>query len=63
MGHLDHEALKGFAGIYIWWRTPDEAVAMPQRVVAQVMNIGDYDDVRVLAHQVGGNNEAAAKTR
>lgn len=26
---------------------------MPVRVVAQVMNIGDYDDVQALAHQVG----------
>jgi hypothetical protein len=42
-----------FAGKYIWWKTPDEAVAMPARLVAQVMNIGDYDDVQALAHQVG----------
>jgi hypothetical protein len=53
MGHLDQEALKRLAGKYIWWKTPDEAVAMPERVVAQVMNIGDYDDVQELAHQVG----------
>ncbi len=26
---------------------------MPERVVAQVMNIGDYDDVQILAKQVG----------
>jgi len=26
---------------------------MPQRVIAQVMNIGDYDDVQALAKQVG----------
>lgn len=53
MGQLDQEALKQLAGKYIWWKTPDEAVAMPERVVAQVMNIGDYDDVQVLAHRVG----------
>ncbi|MEI7538186.1 MAG: hypothetical protein WCJ76_13285 [Comamonadaceae bacterium] len=26
---------------------------MPERVIAQVMNIGDYDDVRELSRQVG----------
>jgi hypothetical protein len=53
MGHLDQEALKQLAGKYVWWKTPDEAVAMPGRVVAQVMNIGDYDDILLLARQVG----------
>ncbi len=53
MGQSDQEALKRLAGKYIWWKTPEEAVTMPERVVAQVMNIGDYDDVQVLAHQVG----------
>jgi len=36
--------LKQFAAKYIWWKTPEEAVARPERVIAQVMNIGDYDD-------------------
>lgn len=53
MDPLDQDELKRLAGKYIWWKTPDEAVAMPARVVAQVMNIGDYDDVQALAHQVG----------
>lgn len=30
------EALKPYASKYIWWKTPDDAVAMPQRVIAQV---------------------------
>jgi hypothetical protein len=38
---------------YIWWKSPEEAVAMPERVMAQVMNIGDYGDVQLLANQVG----------
>jgi hypothetical protein len=53
MDPLDLEALKRLAGKYIWWKPPDEAVAMPARVVAQVMNIGDYDVVQALARQVG----------
>jgi hypothetical protein len=38
---------------YVWWKTPDEALLMPERVVAQVMNIGDYDDVQMLVKEVG----------
>jgi hypothetical protein len=47
------ESLKPFASKYIWWKSPDDAVAMPERVIAQVMNIGDYADVQVLVSQVG----------
>ncbi len=46
-------ALKPLAQKYIWWKTPDEALAMPQRVVAQVMNMGDYEDVQAMATLVG----------
>lgn len=53
MTHIDRDQLKALAGKYVWWKTPDEAVTMPQRVIAQVMNIGDYDDVQALARQVG----------
>jgi hypothetical protein len=47
------EILKPFASKYVWWKTPDEAVATPERVIAQVMNIGDYSDVQSLAAQLG----------
>jgi hypothetical protein len=53
MTELDRAALKPFARKYVWWKTPDEAIAMPERVIAQVMNIGDYDDVQAMAKQVG----------
>jgi hypothetical protein len=53
MSRIDPEILKFLAGKYIWWKTPDKAVTMPQRVIAQVMNIGDYADVQALANQVG----------
>ncbi len=53
MTQYDQAALKLLAGKYIWWKTPEQAVAMPERVIAQVMNIGDYADVQALAHQVG----------
>lgn len=47
------DAVNPFAAKYIWWKTPDEASAMPERVIAQVMDIGDYDDVQALAESVG----------
>jgi len=47
------DTLKHLAAKYIWWKTPDDAVEMPERVIAQVMAIGDYDDVQQLAHEVG----------
>lgn len=45
--------LRRLAAKYVWWKTPEEAVEFPQRVIAQVMNIGDYDDLHRLAVQVG----------
>lgn len=52
-GGINQEALKPFARKYVWWKTPDEAVTMPERVIAQVMDIGDYADVQRLVTQVG----------
>lgn len=53
MKPIDSELLKPLARKYIWWKTPEEAVALPERVIAQVMNIGDYDDMQRLAAEVG----------
>lgn len=53
MNPIDREALKPFASKYIWWKSPEEAVRMPERVIAQVMNIGEYCDVQALVSQVG----------
>jgi hypothetical protein len=50
---IDTRALKPFAAKYVWWKTADDAVILPQRVIAQVMNIGDYGDVQRLAAEVG----------
>ena len=53
MIQISQDSLKPLASKYIWWKTPEEAVLMPERVIAQVMNIGDYSDVQSLALQVG----------
>ena len=52
MIEVSPEVLRPFASKYIWWKTPEEALAMPERVVAQVMDIGDYPDVQALVSLV-----------
>lgn len=46
-------ALRPLARRYVWWKSPDEALASPERVIAQVMNLGDQRDVEEMAAQVG----------
>lgn len=41
------------AAKHIWWETPDDAIQFPNRIIAQVMDIGDYDEVLVLIKSVG----------
>lgn len=48
MKPLEQEALRRWATKYVWWKAQDEALEHPDRIVAQMMNIGDYDDVREL---------------
>lgn len=50
---IDREALRPFARKYIWWKTPEEAIASPARVIAQVMDLGDWEDAQALANSVG----------
>ena len=38
--------LLSMADRYIWWKTPEEAVRYPDRVLAQVMDIGTFEDCR-----------------
>lgn len=51
---MEHAALLAeLAAKYLWWLTPGDAAAMPSRVVAQVMYLGDYADAQRLAEAVG----------
>lgn len=43
---LEHLSAK-----YLWWKTPATALQDPDRVVAQVMNLGEWDDVLQLLSQ------------
>jgi hypothetical protein len=40
------DLLRDFAARYIWWR--DEHPPSEDRIIAQVMSIGTYDDIRRL---------------
>jgi hypothetical protein len=37
--------LAGSAQRYIWWETTQCAMAYPQKILAQIMNIGVWDDI------------------
>ncbi|MGA8530240.1 MAG: hypothetical protein WB622_11030, partial [Acidobacteriaceae bacterium] len=43
---IDPELLEKFARKYVWWKTAKEAMAHQDRIVIQVMNLGDYEDVQ-----------------
>lgn len=53
MVSASNKLIKPLAQKYIWWKTPDEAAEQPERVIAQVMNIGDYADMQALCAEVG----------
>lgn len=44
-----------WAGRYIWWKLPEEAMRYPHRILAQVMNMGDYADVQEMVEAFGDN--------
>ena len=45
--------LRDLAGKYIWWKSPADAVSHVERVIAQVMTLGEFDDMERLAAVVG----------
>jgi hypothetical protein len=47
------DALRRFTSKYVWWKTHDEALLYPDRVIAQVMDIGDYDDILLMENLFG----------
>ena len=52
-GHDVSQLLSRWAEHYIWWKTPEEALAYPDRLLAQVMNLGDYADVQLMVEALG----------
>ena len=45
--------LRRWAGKYIWWKTPQEALQQPQRILAQVMALGEYTDAQTMVEVFG----------
>src|SRR5882757_6685888 len=45
--------LEELARQYVWWKPAEEAVLYPERIVAQVMDIGDYEDVQRVSDELG----------
>ncbi len=42
------QLLSYFASKYIWWKTAEEACHFPKRVIAQVMEFGEFEDLSLL---------------
>lgn len=38
------QSLASLARRYLWWKTPEEAAAYPELLMAQIMDIGTWDD-------------------
>ncbi|MBX3749125.1 MAG: hypothetical protein KF897_03465 [Opitutaceae bacterium] len=45
--------LKELAAKHIWWKTPEEAMKYPSRIVAQTMDRGSIDDINALFEAFG----------
>ena len=39
------DLLRDFATRYIWWKTAEDALQYPERILAPVMNLGIYEDL------------------
>ena len=50
---LDPVMARTFARKYLWWMSPEEALRDQGRLVAQVMNLGTFEDVRYLEDRLG----------
>ncbi len=42
----NEETLKGIAAKLIWWQLPEVSLQDTRRLVAQIMNLGAWDDVK-----------------
>ena len=47
------ETLAGFGRKYLWWEPADGHAHSEERIIAQTMNIGTYDDILQLERTVG----------
>lgn len=47
--------LRRFAKKYLWWQSPEDAVRDERRVAAQIMDIGEFDDVAIALRVMGSS--------
>lgn len=61
----DQEAslLAPMAARLIWWQTPEQSLRQPDRVIAQVMELGDFDTVMQLRQALGDRRLASVLQR
>ncbi|WP_338692135.1 MULTISPECIES: hypothetical protein [unclassified Bradyrhizobium] len=50
---LPSDLLEQFRRKYLWWRPVDGRPFSEERVIAQTMNLGTYDDILLLEEAVG----------
>lgn len=50
---LDRRTARRLARKYIWWQSAGQALRDQERLVAQVMNLGTYDDIQLVAGKLG----------
>lgn len=53
------DLLRRLARRYLWWEPVERAVLHPDRVIAQVMSLRDWDDVIAMTDCFGGARLAA----
>ena len=44
LSELQTAFLLEMAKKYIWWKKPEESILHPRRILAQIMNLGVWDD-------------------
>jgi hypothetical protein len=52
---IDDQTWRAIVARYVWWESAVEAEAYPERVLARVMSIGDFEDIENVARQLGGD--------
>lgn len=50
---MSDSLLHRLAARYIWWKTPEDALRYPRRLIAQVMEMGTLEDVQALLSALG----------
>src|ERR1700712_1539931 len=47
------EVIEGFGRKYLWWKAVDGKPFSEDRIIAQTMNLGTYDDILLLEETAG----------